>query len=143
MSAYFVHICRRTLQTKNYERILIKMKKNSTYVFILIVIILTIFVIRHNKKPEIKEILLSDLKPGETAILIKKTCPTCKRYSEQINKLLKHKLVYFADMTKSENIAFVKDNVDEPVSVPSKIYFDSITHKIIFTNEKSFIKILN
>ena len=119
------------------------MKKNSTYVFILIIIMLTIFVIRHNKKPAIKEILLSDLKPGETAILIKKTCPTCRRYSGQINKLLKHKLVYFADMTKPENIAFVKDNVDEPVSVPSKIYFDSITHKIIFTNEKSFIKILN
>lgn len=119
------------------------MKKNSTYVFLLIVIILTIFVIRHNKKPAIKEILLSDLKPGETAILIKKTCPTCRRYSKQINKLLAHKLVYFADMSKEENIAFVKNNINEPVSVPSKIYFDSITHKIIFTNEKSFIKILN
>ena len=46
-------------------------------------------------------------------------------------------------MSKPENISFVKDNVNEPVSVPSKIYFDSTTNKIIFTNEKSFIKILN
>lgn len=119
------------------------MKKNSTYVFLLIVIILMIFVIRHNKKPTIKEIMLSDLKPGETAILIKKTCPTCRQYSEKINNLLRHKLVYFADMSKEENITFVKNNINEPVSVPSKIYFDSITNKIIFTNEENFIKIIN
>lgn len=119
------------------------MKKNSTYIFLLIGIILTIFVIRHNKKPTIKEIMLSDLKPGETAILIKKTCPTCRRYSEKINNLLRHKLVYFADMSKEENITFVKNNINEPVSVPSKIYFDSITNKIIFTNEENFIKIIN
>ena len=131
------------MQTKNYERILIKMKKNSTYIFLLIGIILMIFVIRHDKKPTIKEIMLSDLKPGETAILIKKTCPTCRQYSEKINNLLRHKLVYFADMSKEENIAFVKNNINEPVSVPSKIYFDSITNKIIFTNEENFIKIIN
>ena len=110
----------------------------------LIVLIVILYCISHTSPPtKSKEILLKDLKPGETAILIKKTCPTCNKYKSKINKLLKHKLVYFADMSKPENISFVKDNVNEPVSVPSKIYFDSITHKIIFTNEKSFIKILN
>ena len=111
---------------------------------IVIVLIIILYCISHTTTPtRNKEILLKDLKPGETAILIKKTCPTCDKYKNKINKLLKHKLVYFADMSRSENISFVKDNVNEPVSVPSKIYFDSITNKIIFTNEKSFIKILN
>lgn len=109
-----------------------------------IILIIILYCISHTVIPtKSKEILLKDLKPGETAILIKKTCPTCNKYKTKINKLLKHKLVYFADMSKEENIAFVKNNINEPVSVPSKIYFDSITNKIIFTNEENFIKIIN
>lgn len=111
---------------------------------IVIILIIILYCISHIVIPtKSKEILLKDLKPGETAILIKKTCPTCNKYKTKINKLLKHKLVYFADMSKEENIAFVKNNINEPVSVPSKIYFDSITNKIIFTNEENFIKIIN
>ena len=115
-----------------------------TVIPIVIILIIILYCISHTVIPtKSKEILLKDLKPGETAILIKKTCPTCNKYKTKINKLLKHKLVYFADMSKPENISFVKDNVNEPISVPSKLYFDSINNKIIFTNEKSFIKILN
>lgn len=111
---------------------------------IVIILIIILYCISHTVIPtKSKEILLKDLKLGETAILIKKTCPTCNKYKTKINKLLKHKLVYFADMSKEENIAFVKNNINEPVSVPSKIYFDSITNKIIFTNEENFIKIIN
>lgn len=111
---------------------------------IVIILINILYCISHTVIPtKSKEILLKDLKPGETAILIKKTCPTCNKYKTKINKLLKHKLVYFADMSKEENIAFVKNNINEPVSIPSKIYFDSITNKIIFTNEENFIKIIN
>lgn len=114
------------------------------FILPVIVLIIILYCISHTSQPtKNKEILLKDLKPGETVILIKKTCPTCNRYKNKINKLLKHKLVYFADMNKPENISFVKDNVNEPVSVPSKLYFDSTNDKIIFTNEKSFIKILN
>lgn len=120
------------------------MKHKHILIVMSIIFIIALYVTHYNS-PNVKnkEILLEDLKPGETAILIKKTCPTCNKYKSKINKLLKHKLVYFADMTKSENISFVKDNVNEPVSVPSKIYFDSTTDKIIFTNEKTFIKVLN
>ena len=124
------------------------MKNNQKYVALIILMILILIGLKiRNDTRQLnvanKEIMLSDLKPGQTAILIKTTCPTCKKYKSKINSLLHHKLVYYADMSKQENIDFVKNNINEPVTVPSKLYFDKINNKLIFTNELDFINSIN
>lgn len=123
-----------------------KIKKKYLILIILLLLILIGLKIRNNRQHfnvTDKEIMLSDLKPGQTAILIKTTCPTCKKYKSKINGLLHHKLVYYADMSKQENIDFVKNNINEPVTVPSKLYFDKINNQLIFTNELDFINSIN
>lgn len=123
-----------------------KIKKKYLILIILLLLILIGLTIRNNRQHfnvADKEIMLSDLKPGQTAILIKTTCPTCKKYKSKINGLLHHKLVYYADMSKQKNIDFVKNNINEPVTVPSKLYFDKINNKLIFTNELDFIMLIN
>ena len=123
-----------------------KIKKKYLILIILLLLILIGLKIRNNRQHfnvTDKEIMLSDLKPGQTAILIKTTCPTCKKYKSKINSLLHHKLVYYANMSKQENIDFVKNNINEPVTVPSKLYFDKINNKLIFTNELDFINSIN
>lgn len=124
------------------------MKNNQKYValIILMILILISLKIRNDKRQfniADKEIMLSDLRPGQTAILIKTTCPTCKKYKSKINGLLHNKLVYYADMNKQANIDFVKNNINEPVTVPSKIYFDEVNNQFIFTNEQDFIMLIN
>lgn len=123
-----------------------KIKKRYITIVILLLLILIGIKIRNNR-PHFnvtnKEIMLSDLKPGQTAILIKTTCPTCKKYKSKINGLLHNKLVYYADMNKQANIDFVKNNIKEPVTVPSKIYFDEVNNQFIFTNEQDFIMLIN
>ena len=124
------------------------MKNNQKYVALIILMILILIGLKiRNDTRQLnvadKEIILSDLKPGQTAILIKTTCPTCKKYKSKINSLLHHKLVYYADMSKQENIDFVKNNINEPVTVPSKLYFDKINNKLIFTNKLDFINSIN
>lgn len=123
-----------------------KIKKKYLILIILLLLILIGLKIRNNRQHfniADKEIMLSDLKPGQTAILIKTTCPTCKKYKSKINGLLHHKLVYYANMSKQKNIDFVKNNINEPVTVPSKLYFDKINNKLIFTNELDFINSIN
>lgn len=123
-----------------------KIKKKYLILIILLLLILIGLKIRNNRQHfnvTDKEIMLSDLKPGQTAILIKTTCPTCKKYKSKINGLLHHKLVYYADMNKQANIDFVKNNINEPVTVPSKIYFDEVNNQFIFTNEQDFIMLIN
>lgn len=124
------------------------MKKNQKYmaVIILFILILIGLKIRNNTQQfniTDKETMLSNLKPGQTAILIKTTCPTCKKYKSKIDGLLHNKLVYYADMNKKENIDFVKNNINEPVTVPSKLYFDEVNNQLIFTNELDFINSIN
>ena len=123
------------------------MKNKIKYIIpvIAILAIVIIFMIRNSKPFDItsKKIMLSDLKPGQTAILIKESCPTCQKYKSKINKLLHDKSVYYADMTDEENIKFVKDNIKENVTVPSKLYFDKTNNQIIFTNEQYFISLIN
>ena len=46
-------------------------------------------------------------------------------------------------MNKQANIDFVKNNINEPVTVPSKIYFDEVNNQFIFTNEQDFIMLIN
>ena len=123
-----------------------KLKKRYITIIILLLLILIGLKIRNNRLPfnvADKEIMLSNLKPGQTAILIKTTCPTCKKYKSKINGLLHNKLVYYADMNKQANINFVKNNINEPITVPSKIYFDEANNQFIFTNEQDFISLIN
>ena len=123
------------------------MKNKIKYIIpvIAILAIVIIVMIRNSKPFDVtsKKIMLSDLKPGQTAILIKESCPTCQKYKSKINKLLHDKSVYYADMTDEENIKFVKDNIKENVTVPSKLYFDKTNNQIIFTNEQYFISLIN
>lgn len=123
------------------------MKNKLKYIIPVIAILaIVITFMIHNSKPfdvTSKKIMLSDLKPGQTAILIKESCPTCQKYKSKINKLLHDKSVYYADMTDEENIKFVKDNIKENVTVPSKLYFDETNNQIIFTNEQYFISLIN
>lgn len=123
-----------------------QIKKKYLILIILLLLILIGLKIRNNRQHfnvTDKEIMLSDLKPGQTAILIKTTCPTCKKYKSKINGLLHNKLVYYADMNKQANIDFVKNNINELVTVPSKIYFDEVNNQFIFTNEQDFIMLIN
>ena len=123
------------------------MKNKIKYIIpvIAILAIVIIFMIRNSKPFDItsKKIMLSDLKPGQTAILIKESCPTCQKYKDKINRLLHDKSVYYADMTDEENIKFVKDNIKENVTVPSKLYFDKTNNQINFINEQYFISLIN
>ena len=120
------------------KELIYKIITHTAFVGLLLILITRFFWI--DSLYDSKLILLSDLKPGQTAILIKTGCPDCIKNKNKINQLLIDKDTFIVDLRNQTNLELLKSNMifEGVLEIPAKAYYDKLSNKYIVTSYENF-----
>ena len=120
------------------KELIYKIITHTAFVGLLLILITRFFWI--DSLYDSKLILLSDLKPGKTEIIIKIGCPDCIKNKHKINQLLIDKNTFIVDLRNQTNLELLKSNMifEGVLEVPAKAYYDKLSNKYIVTSFENF-----